>query len=269
MKKAGLLIFSLILLIGFVYAINENAGNSESGNPQNIENESGNDDTGNTNCKFLYWFDSEKKSCGYKKFCGLYMYEGLETFDNFNDCNAAIPANQRKVNSTKFIPWQKRNTSECPNGCECHGAVVSCKTEDGKIMTIEAGNSGNVITITVDKTEANTTLEIETENDTEINGNTKLFTNLSNGRKAEIKIMPDVAIQKAIERLGELNWTIELKEVGSGNEKKLAYELAGEKQGRFLGIFKIKAKILARVNAETGKVDYTKKPWWAFLASGI
>ncbi len=93
--------------------------------------------------------------------------------------------------------------------------------------------------------------------------------NLSNGRKAEIKIMPETASEKAIERLGELNFTIELKEVGAGDKSKAVYELKTEKQGRFLGLFKINGNIAIQVDAETGEVIKIKKPWWAFLVSGI
>jgi len=88
---------------------------------------------------------------------------------------------------------------------------------------------------------------------------------LSNGRNAEIKIMPETASAKAIERLGELNFTMILKEVGNDN---VVYELTGNKQGKFLGIFKIMGKVKAQVDAETGNVKVIK-PWWNFLASGI
>jgi len=89
---------------------------------------------------------------------------------------------------------------------------------------------------------------------------------LSNGRKAEIKIMPETASEKAIERLGELNFTVQLKEVG---KDKVVYELKAEKEGKVFGLFRAKGKIQALVNAETGEVVKIKKPWWAFLASGI
>jgi len=91
---------------------------------------------------------------------------------------------------------------------------------------------------------------------------------LGNGRQAEIKIMPETASARAIERLGELNFKVELKEVGKGNETKAAYELTGNKQGKFLGIFKIMAKVKAQVDAETGDVKVIK-PWWSFLTSGL
>ncbi|MBR9705432.1 hypothetical protein GOV14_00190 [Candidatus Pacearchaeota archaeon] len=105
---------------------------------------------------------------------------------------------------------------------------------------------------------------------------------LSNGRKAEIKIMPSTASEKAIERLGELNFTVEFKEIVRG--KKCAekggckiieeglvptYVMTGEKKGKFLGLFKIKGKITTEINAETGEILSIKKPWWAFLASKI
>src|SRR3989344_4430442 len=45
----------------------------------------------------------------------------------------------RGVKQASFTPWQKRNESECPDGCKCNGAIVSCPTENGKIMTITAG----------------------------------------------------------------------------------------------------------------------------------
>ena len=56
-----------------------------------------------------------------------------------------------------------------------------------------------------------------------------------------------------------------LKEVGNDN---VVYELTGNKQGKFLGIFKIMGKVKAQVDAETGNVRVIK-PWWSFLASEI
>ena len=50
----------------------------------------------------------------------------------------------------RFTPYQKRNESECLEGCRCNGAVMTCKTENGKEMTIQAGRSGKTIKISVD-----------------------------------------------------------------------------------------------------------------------
>jgi len=197
--------------------------------------------------------------------CGpLYCIEDCEDEDG----NGA-GRNKTKV---EFFPWQKRNESECLEGCECHGAVQSCETEDGKTMTIEAGRSGNIITITVEKngnrSECNTSLEMEQERDREKN-ETRLYTYLSNGRKAEVKIMPDAASEKAIERLGELNFTVELKEIGKGEEVQLAYELKAGKEGKILGLFRKQAQLGIEVSAENGEVIRVRRPWWAFLATGV
>ncbi len=89
---------------------------------------------------------------------------------------------------------------------------------------------------------------------------------LFNGRNAEIKIMPETASATAIERLGELGFNISLKEVG---DDKVVYELTAEKEGKMLGLFKVKGKVSVEVDAETGEVVKVRKPWWAFLASGI
>lgn len=86
---------------------------------------------------------------------------------------------------------------------------------------------------------------------------------------SNVKIMPETASQTAIDRLGELNFSIELKEVGAGNETKLIYEARAKKQGRFLGLFKITGEVQVQIDADTGEIISTKKPWWAFLASGI
>lgn len=98
---------------------------------------------------------------------------------------------------------------------------------------------------------------------------------LSNGGKAGIKVVPETASTMAIERLKlkvcseENNCTIILKEVGKGEEAKAAYEVEVDKQGRFLGIFKIQARVQAQIDAESGEVISVKKPWWSFLASKI
>ncbi len=102
---------------------------------------------------------------------------------------------------------------------------------------------------------------------------TKLGITLSNGRNAEIKIMPETASETAIARLRlrvcneSNNCSIELKEVGSGNKTRAAYEVRAKKQSRVFGLFKKRMQVSSQVDAETGEVINSKKPWWAFLAS--
>jgi hypothetical protein len=93
---------------------------------------------------------------------------------------------------------------------------------------------------------------------------------LSNGRDAEIKIMPETASETAIARLQMKSCegcVIELKEVGSGEQTRAAYEVQAQKQSRVLGIFKAQMQVRAEIDAENGEVIMTKKPWWAFLAA--
>jgi hypothetical protein len=40
----------------------------------------------NISCRFLWWLDGEHKSCGYKQFCGSYLYYGLRTFESEKEC---------------------------------------------------------------------------------------------------------------------------------------------------------------------------------------
>ena len=98
---------------------------------------------------------------------------------------------------------------------------------------------------------------------------------LSNGRKAHLKIMPNVASEKALKRLRlrncneSNNCSIELKEVGKGegNKTRAAYEVQMQRHHKLLGMFRIKATNKVQVDAETGEIIRVKKPWWAFLAS--
>jgi len=101
-----------------------------------------------------------------------------------------------------------------------------------------------------------------------IGNRTRIHAQMSNGNQAEIKVMPNVASEVAIERLRMNrceNCSIDLKEVGKGNATKMAYEVKTEAQARVLGIFKTKVDAQVEVDAETGEVIRTRKPWWAVL----
>jgi hypothetical protein len=95
---------------------------------------------------------------------------------------------------------------------------------------------------------------------------------MSNGKNAMIKVMPETASATAIARLSikvcnvSNNCTIELKEVGNGNQTRAAYEIKAEKEVKVLGFIKTRMKVSAQVDAESGNVTSMKKPKWAFLA---
>lgn len=212
---------------------------------------------GTLGCKNLYWIDDENKSCGQKEFCGAFMYYGLQTFDTKEDCfGASVNCAHLSCSGALYNETSKK--------CECGKAVNNSCIKDFDCGGTTCKEIDEMVQRKCVKGACVPTKECPLAE--------KQFFNLSNGRKAEIKIMPETASERAIERLGELNFTIELKEVGQDNminPLKVVYELKSEKQGKMLGLFKVRANVSAEVDAETGDVLKVKKPWWAFLATGI
>jgi len=141
--------------------------------------------------------------------------------------------------------------------------------EDGKQMTVQR-QSNNQMQLKVNGISADCGLDLTQK---QVQNKTKLETKLSNGRNAEIKIMPDAASEKALERLRlkncieEEGCNLELKEVGQGEEVKLAYELKTQRKAKIFGLFGTEMQVQAHVDAENGEIIQMKKPWWAFLAS--
>jgi len=141
--------------------------------------------------------------------------------------------------------------------------------EGGQQMMIQK-KANNQIQLKVNGVSANCGLNLTQK---QIQNKTRLETTLSNGRNAEIKVMPNTASETALQRLRlkncneELGCSIELKEVGQGEQAKLAYELKTQRQSKVLGLFKARMNVQAQVDAESGEIVRVKKPWWAFLAS--
>ncbi|MGV8171455.1 MAG: hypothetical protein ACP5OA_02050 [Candidatus Woesearchaeota archaeon] len=133
------------------------------------------------------------------------------------------------------------------------GKQVEIKTQSNNQVQLKSGN-----------TEAQTSMKMTQE---QTATGTKLQVQLSNGKNAEIKIMPDTASQKAIEQLqlkvctAEEGCAIELKEVGKGETAEPAYEIQGEAEGKFLGLFKTRAKVKVQVSADNGEILRVKKPF--------
>lgn len=142
-------------------------------------------------------------------------------------------------------------------------------SENGQRMIVQQ-QSNNQIKLKVNNVSANCGLNLTQK---QVQNKTKLETKLSNGRNAEIKIMPDTASETALQRLRlkncveEQGCSIELKEVGQGEKAKLAYEIKTQRESKVFGLFRARMNVEAQVDAETGKIIRVKKPWWAFLAS--
>ena len=309
MKKLVLLISLILLLsISFVYAEN-NSDNSSS----------------DLECNNYYWIDNYNTECGQKEFCGAYMYQGLQTFEEREDCldkvngiNKTDDENNENgedeednetedvVCTQEFLPVcckiedkNKIKSNQCVCEKQSKGIIVNnnfCNNQElkkelkelrkeyrGELKEIlkdyngEAKLRGKNVTIRelsnerreiiADKINAKTGLNLTAE---DIDNQTILRTLLSNGRNAEIKIMPDRASEIALSVLRvkcEIrNCIVELKEVGIGNKTRLAYAIEMEKSSKLFLIFKNKMIVKAQIDAETGEVISVKKPWWAFMA---
>jgi len=140
--------------------------------------------------------------------------------------------------------------------------------EEGQMFRIQT-QENNRIKLESKGVSAECSCEIKQE---KVQNKTKLYARLSNGENAEVKIMPNVASERALERLRlktcseENDCQIDLKEVGSEKQTKLAYEIKTQRQSKIFGLFKAKMNVQAQVNAENGEIIRVKKPWWAFLA---
>lgn len=167
----------------------------------------------------------------------------------------------KKLDDKKAIAIKKRimNAVKAGDYITEEGKKIKIQEREDKRFRIHAGNFS-----------ADCECNLTHEN---VKGKTRLHARLSNGEDREIKIMPDVASQRAIKRLRlkkcgeENNCSIELKEVGKGNATRIGYEVRAQKQARIFGLFKTKMQVKAQVSSEDGEVIRTEKPWWAFLAS--
>ncbi len=98
----------------------------------------------------------------------------------------------------------------------------------------------------------------------------KIKAKLSNGDESILEFLPEHALEAARERfaLDEDDSTeIEIEEVNDSdrNIPRVVYHIESEKNGRFLGIFKMKARLEASVDPETGEIIDTNVPWWISL----
>ncbi len=151
---------------------------------------------------------------------------------------------------------------KCADGTEAEFKVkVDNRTEDGKYKEKFKYEFKNK------ELEVEAEDEIGLEEDT--NGTEyKLKARLRNGNVTQIKIMPDTASEIAIERLKALNFTIQLREKIHNNIPKVVYNIEANKNGKFLGVFKLKMKSSAQIDPETGEVLEVNTPWWAFFVTG-
>ncbi len=137
----------------------------------------------------------------------------------------------------------------------------------GQRMNIQL-QENNMCRFQVDGVAADCPLNLTQE---EFQNRTRLYVNLANGRNAEIKVMPDAASETALQRLRlrdcNGNCSVELREVGVGNQARVVYETSVQRNSRVFGLFNARMNVQAQVDAETGELVRVNKPWWAFLAN--
>ncbi len=189
--------------------------------------------------------------------------------------NSSMKAEEKQNNSV-MVSHQESNAGEdvqIKNTMQEHvqsrlmsGDYVS---ESGRaIRVMEQEN--NQMQLKSGDVSAHTVLKLSGET---ADNRTRLWANLSNGMRAEVKVMPDSASETALQRLrlnvcsAEDNCSIVLKEVADRGNQSLAYEIRAQKESRLFGIFKKEMPVEAQVSAENGQVIQAHKPWWAFLAT--
>ncbi len=152
-----------------------------------------------------------------------------------------------KIKKLKETLQAYLNSTECPENCICAGSTIKCETENGRVMTIAAGKSGNIIIQT--KTINASTTVILIKNASGLFGEFK-------GKHRKINYLPDEVKEKVLKKLKMNNCSncnITLKDDGS-------YEMDVGQTYRIIGIFPRKIVSVAKIDSGTGEILMIKKP---------
>jgi len=155
----------------------------------------------------------------------------------------------------------------CPENCICKGNTITCPTLHEELVEVEISTSKGSSSISVEKISEDSisiregSTSVKTSKKLVIEEK-KLMMETSQGNK-EVKVMPSTASETAINQLKLKNYEIELKDIG-----KPVYEITGKKDVKVIGFIHAEMVVKSQINAETGAVEKTEKPWWSFLAKG-
>lgn len=98
-----------------------------------------------------------------------------------------------------------------------------------------------------------------------------LIVKLSDGREAIVKVKPAEASMRAQAELEvddcKTSCEMHLTEARVNGEQHAAYRVMTKKRAHVLGFIPATMVVTSNIDAETGTVIATEKPWWSFMAS--
>ncbi len=155
---------------------------------------------------------------------------------------------QNRINVTA------KHWETCPSGCTCTGSTVKCQLANGRIMTVYAGKSGNVIIqVKGENMTTNVTLYKSGEH---------VYGVFKGNETKELNMFQEQVRERIREKL---NRALENENISLDDEG--VYQYKGEKKARLFFVFPVKILVRAEVDPETGEViKLSKGNWWAFLA---
>jgi hypothetical protein len=259
MKKELMLAMFIVVLAGFVLAVsnNSNLGNNSDEDEQLVGTSCGTVTPGTNNecCinkGYTGWDQEEFECVGEQE----QNQNQVGVTNSYKKANLTPEQIQNIVRIKNRIRAYYANSSECPNNCTCSGSTIKCFFGNGtRVMTIHAGNSGNVI-VQVKNVNASTNVTLYKSDDGKVYG---VFRN----NETKVIILPDEVIEKLKERhqkrLQLENGSINLTEDGY-------YQVQTKKKARLFWLVPVREKFRAQVDAETGEIIKIRNPWWGFLA---
>lgn len=112
---------------------------------------------------------------------------------------------------------------------------------------------------------------VQMDSDLEVQSNMNVM--LSDGENASILISPTTAFDITADELGTEpcfgNCEVELVETEHEGEARAAYKITTEKKYKFLGLFTTNAEVSAEIDAETGAVIDTDRPFWTIFSMEV
>ncbi len=178
---------------------------------------------------------------------------------NIHAVISAKKANLTEEQKEKIRKWQNKINvtakywDSCPEACTCTGSTVKCILENGREMTVYAGNSGNVI--------VQVKGENMTTNVTLYKSEGKVYAVLKNNETKVIKMLPDQVKERIRERFQR-----RLEKENISLDEDGTYQYRAEKKARLFLVFPVKVLVRAEIDPETGEIIKVKGKWWQFLA---